>query len=305
MDDSICPLCGKQCQKETDVSGDIANIKYKIKCHICGKYNITVVAAHHVDPAIDAKKWILSALTRENTELGNKPIEINRDNTEKLLNSKDIPSPLEKMDKILLYIYKSTSAPGKWKEITSKVDYPVAYATDESEMKFYLDNLLQRNLIELASPQMPDVFRLTIQGWERIDELRRKSPEGNQCFVAMWFKDDFFDEVYPAIKNAIEKSGYNPKCLKIKIHNNKICDEIIAELRKSSLCVADITEHRAAVYFEAGFAFGLNIPVIYTCKDGTTLDNIDTNQYPHITWKNTQDLETQLTEKILALYPLN
>ncbi len=39
--------------------------------------------------------------------------------------------------------------------------------------------------------------------------------------------------------------------------------------------VCDLTGYRGGVYFEAGFAYGLGLPVIYTCrKDWCEQDNL-------------------------------
>jgi hypothetical protein len=56
---------------------------------------------------------------------------------------------------------------------------------------------------------------------------------------------------------------------------------------------------RGSVYFEAGFAHGLNIPIIWTCKD-TSLDDLqfDIRQYPHMPWKDSNDLYRQLKARI-------
>jgi hypothetical protein len=54
-------------------------------------------------------------------------------------------------------------------------------------------------------------------------------------------------------------------------HLNKVDDVIVAEIRRSRFLVADFTcepgKVRGGVYFEAGFARGLNIPIIWTCRD--------------------------------------
>lgn len=58
---------------------------------------------------------------------------------------------------------------------------------------------------------------------------------------------------------------------------------------------------RGGVYFEAGFALGLNIPVIYMCKDDQ-IDNVhfDTRQYNHILWKDAKELKEKLSNRISA-----
>ena len=75
-----------------------------------------------------------------------------------------------------------------------------------------------------------------------------------------------------------------------KEHVNKIDDEIIAELRRARFVVADFTHGdggpRGGVYYEAGFAHGRNIPVIFSCrKDVIEKVHFDTRQYNHIVWE--------------------
>ena len=87
-------------------------------------------------------------------------------------------------------------------------------------------------------------------------------------------------------------------------HNGKIDDFIVAQIRRSGLLVADFTGHRGGVYFEAGFAMGLGIPVIWTCRD-SDIDELhfDTRQYNHIAWTNPQDLQERLQNRIAATIP--
>ena len=89
-------------------------------------------------------------------------------------------------------------------------------------------------------------------------------------------------------------------------HLNKVDDEIIAEIRRSRFLVADFTcepgKVRGGVYFEAGFASGLDIPIIWTCKNTSMRDlHFDTRQYPHIEWNDSTDLYTKLKARIGAL----
>jgi nucleoside 2-deoxyribosyltransferase len=92
-----------------------------------------------------------------------------------------------------------------------------------------------------------------------------------QGFVAMWFTFSMEDVYEKGFSPAIRDSGYQPMRIDRKEHVNKIDDEIIAEIRRSRFLVADFTSEpnqpRGGVYFEAGFALGLNIPVIWTCRE--------------------------------------
>jgi nucleoside 2-deoxyribosyltransferase len=146
----------------------------------------------------------------------------------------------------------------------------------------------------------------TYQGWQRIEELQSTSADLTQVFVAMWFHDETRDCYDKGIRPAIEDSGYRPIRIDQKHHINKIDDEIIAEIRRSRFLVADFTcetgKARGGVYYEAGFALALPIPVIWTCKDTSIADlHFDTRQYSHIVWRQPADLYTQLKARIGAV----
>ena len=56
------------------------------------------------------------------------------------------------------------------------------------------------------------------------------------------------------------------------------------------------------MYYEAGFAHGLDLPVIFTCRDDAveTL-HFDTEHYNHIVWTTSMDLREGLRNRILAV----
>ena len=131
-------------------------------------------------------------------------------------------------------------------------------------------------------------------------------PLADQAFVAMWFADETNDAFERGIQLAIEDAGYVAMRIDRKEHINKIDDEIIAEIRRSRFLVADFSQGeagtRGGVYFEAGFALGLGIPVIYTCRESNKGDiHFDTRQYNHIFWETPEELRDALKHRILAV----
>jgi len=121
----------------------------------------------------------------------------------------------------------------------------------------------------------------------------------------MWFHADTNEAYLEGIQPALIDSGWKAMRIDKKEHNNKIDDEIIAEIRRSRFLIADFTcepkNARGGVYFEAGFALGLGLPVIWTCKETSLADlHFDTRQYAHIVWKSPSDLYTQLKDRIGA-----
>ena len=147
--------------------------------------------------------------------------------------------------------------------------------------------------------------RVTVEGYRRLAEAKTNVDSG-QAFVAMWFGDKMNEAYARGIEPAIQDAGYKPMRIDRKQDVVKIDDEIIAEIRRSRFLVADFTHGddgaRGGVYFEAGFAFGLNIPVIYLCReDSINKIHFDTRQYHHITWSSPEKLCERLTKRILAL----
>lgn len=156
--------------------------------------------------------------------------------------------------------------------------------------------------------------RLTPAGVKRLEELDTKAVNSEQAFVAMWF-DESVDEAYEkGIEPAIRDAGYRPLRIDKKEHNNKIDDEIIREIRRSRFVVCDFTcgfvEHggertdfpRGGVYYEAGFAQGLGIPVIWMCRaDHIEHVHFDTRQFNHLVWEKPEDLKTKLQNRIGAV----
>jgi nucleoside 2-deoxyribosyltransferase len=146
-------------------------------------------------------------------------------------------------------------------------------------------------------------FFLTIKFWEIVENLQRKEVDNKRAFVAMWF-DESMNEYYKnGIKKALEEAGYLPVRIDLQDFNEKICDEIIAEIRRTKFLVADFSGLRSGVFFEAGFAKGLGREVIFTIRkaDKNKLKkHFDTRQYNHIVYDTLEDLYKKLYNRICA-----
>ena len=146
---------------------------------------------------------------------------------------------------------------------------------------------------------------ITVLGYQHVAEQLAKK-DLSQCFVAMWFDDSMNQTYEEGIKKAVEECRYTALRIDKKPDVNKIDDEIIAEIRRSRFVVADFTHDkekgvRGAVFYEAGFAYGLGLEVIYSCRKGLEKElNFDTRQYHHILWETLEDLRIQLRDRIRA-----
>lgn len=184
-------------------------------------------------------------------------------------------------------------------------------STDKSDVEYLLDYLESKGWLE-RNPFGTEIgylvgWRVSVEGHTRVDELQREeeATDSSQAFVAMWFHESTTAAFEEGIEPAIADAGYIPLRIDRKEHINKIDDEIIAEIRRSRFLVADFTQGedgaRGGVYYEAGFARGLGIPVIFTCReDSVETLHFDTNHYNHIVWRTPEELREKLRNRIRA-----
>ena len=180
------------------------------------------------------------------------------------------------------------------------------FAENDEAMLFLAKTLEQKGLVSLSWTSGTVDVTLTEAGWNRIAELEisKSWTNSNQVFVAMWFDASLANAWEHGFAKACNAAGYKALRVDLKEHNEKICDAIIAEIRKSRFVVADFTGHRGGVYFEAGYALGLGIPVIWTCrKNELDKTHFDTRQYNHIDWESEEDLFVRLKNRIAATIP--
>ena len=175
------------------------------------------------------------------------------------------------------------------------------------ELTYLLDYLESESCLENISTGLTHLsYRLTVPGHIHLAEIDHAGADSSKAFVAMWF-DESMDKVWEeGLRPAISDAGYEAVRIDRKEHLNKIDDEIIAEIRRARFLVVDFTQDetgaRGGVYYEAGFAHGLNIPVVFTCRKDTLGEvHFDTRQYPHIVWGTPEELRDGLTKRISAV----
>ena len=175
-------------------------------------------------------------------------------------------------------------------------------STTLGDVQYLLEYLISTGWV---SEYLHNYYRVTVDGYGHIADLET-SVDSSQAFVAMWFDDSMNEAYEKGIEPAVKEAGYKALPIDRKEHINKIDDEIVAEIRRSRFLVADFTQGidgaRGGVYYEAGFAHGIGLPVIFTChEDSVKTLHFDTNHYNHIVWANHEDLSKKLKNRILAV----
>lgn len=196
-----------------------------------------------------------------------------------------------------------------------------AFSNTEPDLKIMLDPLADEKFITYTEDA--GIFfsvKLTIAGLKRVEELRNIRSTKHKAFIAMWFNDKT-EKFRDNVKEAIEIAGYKAEIVDEIHHNDFIMDKVINLINESSFVIADLTSIpeqkdqsssgiRGGVYYEAGYAKGLGIPVIFTC-DKASHDRVhfDLQQMNTIQWEQTAggslkvrnfDFVEYLTEHIIA-----
>ena len=177
-----------------------------------------------------------------------------------------------------------------------------AWAHSEREFNFLLAGVLTVSRGFLGSKSGLN-YVITAGGWEFLERAKPNAASA-EAFVAMSF-DRSLDLIYrDLIAPAIADCGYEPIRVDQTEHVNRIDDEIIARIRGSRFIVADFTNHKNGVYFEAGFALGIGIPVIWMCsQQDLEKSHFDTRQFNTVVWSPdaVPDARRRLSIRIAAV----
>lgn len=268
---------------------------------------------HKNSEFVESNKYILRGLLlNDKFPISKEDRFYDNDKLEKIIREAQIPkTPKNKLESLIITLFENQKYAGaaislrnlgKWELVLNKL-----YFQNQDEYWFYLNTLKEYGFItfiDVSSKDGNDAIdiKLTYQGLEYIINLQESGENSKNCFIAMSFSETTL-EIRAVIKRAVRESGFDP-LLVDEVHYQSdltINDAIIRFIKKSKFLIADFTEQKHGVYFEAGFALGLNRPVIYTCSQGDfNKTHFDTNHYPHIVYETLEDLEEKLINKIQA-----
>jgi len=291
MFDDTCAVC--QMANASEKGTDFDNTDKAVLCRRCGSYRTTSEAQDALrDKAVtNAQRANISGFLRDTTgyrfHSGSVPMLLNM----------HIPTLTEKGDRLLQFMAQTHSTPGALFSLQCDDLSTLARtrAWDSNELYYIaLDYLVDGSQYLAASPAHRSLsnnalhnLKIAPRGWARLAELRQKPTTSNVGFIAMWFRPTLDVVRDHALIPAVAEAGYEPKVINLHEHANRIDDEIIALIRQSKFIVADFTGSRGGVYFEAGFALGLGLPVIWTCKRSTLEKgklHFDVSHFNFIPW---------------------
>jgi hypothetical protein len=229
--------------------------------------------------------------------------------------------PQEKYDNLILTIFE------EWQERVGEVinfkkifrdtdDYHELGFHSRGEFATYARTLVEEGLTEGVNQSIDLVMvlgeyyqiypsiRITYKGFNYCHSLLSSGKNSTRCFVALKYSDDmipFYDE---GIAKAIEDNGFRSFRVDREHAENEqtINDFIIASIKQSRFCVADLTHKSHGAYFEAGYALGRGLKVIYTCRaDHFEEVHFDLKNMQIIKYDSPEELREALSLKIQAV----
>lgn len=145
-------------------------------------------------------------------------------------------------------------------------------------------------------------YEVTPAGYARWEETVKARSQSRLAFVAMPFNQPMSDAIRQGTMRGITAARYEPFVVNDAEHIGRIDDLIVSTLRTARLLVCDLTYHRPNVYWEAGFCFGLGIPVFLTCQAEAVREmHFDIRQYNAIAWVSADELAAKLERRIEAV----
>ena len=293
-EEAPCKLCNMS-PAETIPSGDFDGIHQE--CQRCGEFKLTGTACSMLHGRDVEFRTKISGWVSDQNREGMVPTI--REDMLQQISARSLPSYAERANRLLLDALRGQNKLGDTFNINEPRFVAVTYSQDISEVLILQKLLTERRWVELFN--MEGDCEILPSGYIAADELTRKISRSNKGFVAMSFEKDLEPAYDEGFQIGILKAGYDPIRVDKEEHTNRIDDEIIAHIRTSAFIVADFTGHCGGVYFEAGFALGLNLHVIWTCRKDDMKDlHFDIRQYNTIDWENHEELASRLQHRIEA-----
>ena len=269
----------------------------KVSCETCGEYLIEDRVGHL---AGTKRGGCLAVVARESYD-AKSPLVITCENQDDLAARVENPTLATKRQKLLEFFRGRTTFYGDRVAFDPAVQWPMMRAFRAGEAVRLVLDAQAEGLIDYADFEKHGILKA--KGWEATDPSA--GAVQGLGFAAMSFAPDLLP-AYHAMKRAVEEDC-GLRLVRVDDHEHfgeKICDRIVAEIRRSQFVIADFTHQRGGVYFEVGYALALGRIVIWTCREDD-INNVhfDTRQYPHLTWREPDELRQNLRDRVRALVP--
>lgn len=150
-------------------------------------------------------------------------------------------------------------------------------------------------------PKLPEKLLDIEWAFDAYGSRFRSRYLGGFVFVLMPFSEEFNNIYFSGIKPAIEDCGLICERVDEQHFTDTILNKIFENIKKARFIVAEMTGKNPNVYYEVGYAHGINKPVIFLTQDLKDIP-FDLRDRPHINYEaNITALRQRLTERLKSL----
>lgn len=288
-----CEVCGQSGQHSENAGAE----RVRVTCERCGTFEWQPFAQKWT-PLTDDQRVNLSALIREQNAVGIFPF-LQAEAIQQIVR-KSRPRLRERALLALAAIVQEVGYElHKTVSFDSTVKFQaISYSANQKELSLLL-GILQDDGHIVVVDAFGHTVRMTPAGLIQAEELSRPNAPYLQGFVAMSFDSSMNDAYAFGFDQGIRAAGYRAFRIDNKQHVNGISDEIISEIRRSRFLIADYTDQKSGVYFEAGVAVGLGIPVFATCHERDfDKRHFDIRHINTLKWQTPEQLAADLAKRI-------
>ena len=288
----VCAICDGAAEHQ------VQELLTTFSCPRCGSYQGSR-ASGWLPVETPAHRVRLSGWVREHNASGVVPL-ITPD-VSRRVEAMKLPGLRDRASRVLAVLARDYLRPGATiVPNTAKQDLEllgVSYSRNEHEIDLLFSVLKDEGFLR----EMGTMSAISVKGMLAAEALGASKSNSAQGFVAMWFDPSLQDAWINGFDPGIRVAGFRPFRIDAKDYLGGITDEIMAEIRRSRFVVVDYTGHRKSVYFEAGFAAGLGLTVIQTCRaDEIDKLHFDIRHLHTLPWKSPDELAEGLNRRIRA-----
>ena len=292
VDQNFCDICSNQAEYE------LVPPRVTWRCPRCGGFSYD---SSEGPPAIRSPDEMvrLSGWVREQNAAGVVPVRITPEISRRVAQM-PVPGLRERASRVLVKLARdrsdalfSRAAVGHDLELQGR-----SYSLNDEAVDLLIRILLDDNSLRFDGGSCA----VTPKGLLAAEALQAGAFNFAQGFVAMWFDGDLRDAWINGFDPGIRAAGFRPFRIDNKDYVGGITGEIMAEIRRSRFVVADYTGQVNGVYFEAGFALGLGLTVIPTCRaDEIPKLHFDIKHLNTLLWNTPAELAHGLNKRIRAV----
>ena len=295
MPNSLCPICFRNASR---IGLDPLNTRYFIECiDACGKYTISDLAealleARNRHSGNEAKLLAFLQYKLKKIQLLNSVPYVDKELVREAFEEPVFPKALEQANNLILWLGRKVSSISQTENVCFNDVIPIIGAIIEEDVRLVVSYLVEEGLINIGYYQLPDsasnvLITMLIPGWERFEKLNKRKNK-TLAFMAMKFNDTEVTEAFRQFQKVSSYLDYELLTLTERQEAGIIHNRLRVQIQQSRFVIADLTYQNQGVYWEAGYAEGLEIPVIYTCEE-QHFNNIHFDMKPSLTIKWSSD----------------